>query len=337
MIFNPFSKIFMHMENSGWVLTREAEAVKKILKQINIPLTNIPVRQVCYLPDKYYAINQSQFHLLGNRQVFDYFHGIPSVSPQFSELFKSLKLKKNNFAKIRVSNNLVKNFFLNEGFSEKISMIPIGIDLSFFSNIEKKESTKLRIAYDIPLSSVVVGSFQKDGVGWGEGNEPKLIKGPDIFLKTIELLKEDITELYVLLTGPSRGYMKKGLAKLNIPYKHIYLKDYREISKFYSMLDLYLISSREEGGPKSVLESMASGIPIVSTPVGQAFDMITNDVNGYSSETWDPDELKTLSLKAINKKNDFNKNSRQTAEQYDYFKQQGLWRDFFNDIMKKND
>ena len=30
MIFNPFSKIFMHMENSGWVLTREAEAVKNI-------------------------------------------------------------------------------------------------------------------------------------------------------------------------------------------------------------------------------------------------------------------------------------------------------------------
>ena len=34
----------------------------------------------------------------------------------------------------------------------------------------------------LPASAFVVGSFQKDGVGWGEGLEPKLIKGPDVLL-----------------------------------------------------------------------------------------------------------------------------------------------------------
>ncbi len=39
-----------------------------------------------------------------------------------------------------------------------------------------------REAFDIPESAFVVGSFQKDGVGWGDGLEPKLIKGPDVLL-----------------------------------------------------------------------------------------------------------------------------------------------------------
>ena len=110
---------------------------------------------------------------------------------------------------------------------------------------------------------MVIGSFQKDGKGWGEGNEPKLIKGPD-----------------VLLTGPARGYVKTGLESLKIPCKHLYLQDYREIGKYYQALDAYLVTSREEGGPKGVLESMASGIPLISTRVGQAQDLVKQGING---------------------------------------------------------
>ena len=39
----------------------------------------------------------------------------------------------------------------------------------------------------IPEDYTVIGSFQKDGKGWGEGLKPKLIKGPDILLKQLDL------------------------------------------------------------------------------------------------------------------------------------------------------
>ena len=42
----------------------------------------------------------------------------------------------------------------------------------------------------------------------------------------------------------------------------------------YRALDAYLVTSRDEGGPKAVLESMATGVPIVSTRVGQAVDLV---------------------------------------------------------------
>ena len=62
----------------------------------------------------------------------------------------------------------------------------------------------------IPRESLLIGSFQKDGIGWGEGNEPKLIKGPDIFINSLEKIKK-CCDPFVILTGPSRGFVKKGL------------------------------------------------------------------------------------------------------------------------------
>ena len=105
------------------------------------------------------------------------------------------------------------------------------------------ESEKIKIKLGIPKDSHLIGSFQKDGTGWGNGLEPKLIKGPDIFLKVVSALKQKYSELAVLLTGPARGFVKNGLRDMNIDYYHFKLDDYSQISNFYSVLDLYIISS----------------------------------------------------------------------------------------------
>ena len=52
-----------------------------------------------------------------------------------------------------------------------------------------------RRALGLPESAFVVGSFQKDGVGWGDGLEPKLIKGPDVLLEVAERCHERVPEL----------------------------------------------------------------------------------------------------------------------------------------------
>ena len=88
--------------------------------------------------------------------------------------------------------------------------------------------------------------FQKDGEGWGRGLKPKLIKGPDIFIETIKKLKNKIDKLYILLSGPSRGYIQNELVKINIRY--INFKDYYKTPLLYYLIDLYFIPAREEGG-----------------------------------------------------------------------------------------
>ncbi len=117
--------------------------------------------------------------------------------------------------------------------------------------------------------------------------EPKLIKGPDIFYKVIRILNHDF-KIKILLTGPARGYLKDKFQKHNISYFHSYLKDYAELKNYYHALDLYLITSREEGGPMGLLESLSSGVPVVSTNVGMAPDFINSKKIGVIVNTLDP-------------------------------------------------
>ena len=42
------------------------------------------------------------------------------------------------------------------------------------------------------------------------------------------------------------------------------------MNELYNMIDLYIISSRYEGGPQSIIEGGLCGTPIVSTDVGLA-------------------------------------------------------------------
>ena len=86
-------------------------------------------------------------------------------------------------------------------------------------------------------------------------------------------INQEICNVKVLLLGPARGFVKKEFEKNKIDYRHLYVDDTKEVSKMYKALDLYLVCSREEGGPKALLESLASGVPLITTNVGMAPDL----------------------------------------------------------------
>ena len=95
----------------------------------------------------------------------------------------------------------------------------------------------------------------------------------------------------MLLSGPARGFIKQGLDTLGVSYRHEVIPHYWDIISLYHCLDIYLISSREEGGPKAILESLAAAVPLVSTKVGMAPDVIEHGENGLLAEIEDIDTL----------------------------------------------
>ncbi|MDD5063418.1 MAG: glycosyltransferase family 4 protein [Phycisphaerae bacterium] len=187
--------------------------------------------------------------------------------------------------------NLTRNKLIELGIpEEKITVIPLGVNLSAFGVPTPQQKEDIRAELGIPKGKIAVGSFQKDGIGWGEGLEPKLIKGPDIFCDVVEKLRQRY-DLFVVLTGPARGYVKQRLEKSGIPYLHHFLNDPDDVAMYYKTLDIYIATGRCEGGPKSLLESLAGGVPFVSTKVGMAPDIINDGENGFLCDVDHVDEI----------------------------------------------
>jgi len=217
----------------------------------------------------------------------------------------------------RIGENTLRSLGVDPG---KIIKIPHGVDTQLFHPPSADERARLREELEVPEGALCIGSFQKDGVGWAEGMSPKWVKGPDTFLQVLESLPRR-RDVLVLLTGPARGYVKAGLEKMGVPYRHIVLDDYRDVARLYWALDLYLIASRDEGGPMGLLESMASGVPVVSTRVGMCADLIVDGENGVLAEV---DDVSLLAAKTSDTLDDAElrsaiaRNALRTVKAYDW-------------------
>ncbi len=337
------SKLFFIRDNVNWVLSWEIREVRKIAEQLGIPAFITPnkgaVRQSIFYYSKY-ILRKPRLYLYGaNNIALPYFHGYPtSGEPVAVKCYENLKKYHHKLARIQTSHSRMKEIILETGIEpEKVFLIPIAINPDFFHPQSAHSKKNARDHYGIPQDAVVIGSFQKDGIGWGEGEVPKLIKGPDVFLEALRILKESVPELFVLLSGPARGYVKKGLERLKIPYKHVYLKNYPQIDLLYQCLDLYIIASREEGGPKAVLESMVCGVPLVTTRVGQAMDMVSHGENALMVNTEDSEGLAFFGEKVLSDsqlRDEIVKKGFITAYENTYSAHIQLWKQFFSGFVK---
>jgi glycosyltransferase involved in cell wall biosynthesis len=202
--------------------------------------------------------------------------------------------------KIVASCQITRQSLVKVGIPEtKLVTIPLGVDLARFTPPTPASREAIRASLGIPPEALCIGSFQKDGAGWGDGLEPKLIKGPDVFLEVIARLSARYKNLLVLLTGPARGYVKQGLERLGVPYIHHFLDNYHEIVRYYQALDLYIIAARNEGGPAALLESWATGVPLVSTRVGMPADLIKHRQNGLLADVEDVASLTEFAVTLI--------------------------------------
>ena len=273
-------------ENANWAIRWEGEGIERGLKII--PNTSFEVRfnptrsinRVVHFGSQYVWGNWAPYLPKKNTYAVSFFHGKRSDGPAVSLHIDKFLEYQNKADRIITANTLVEKRLLNWGVEKnKVVKIPIGIDVDTFHRKDEKAKLDIRKILKIPNDVNVIGSFQKDGNGWGKGLTPKLIKGPDIFLSVVEKLAKQVA-VHVLLTGPARGYVMNGLRRIGVPFTHRYPKSVKELASLYNALDLYMITSREEGGPKGLLEGMASGVPVVSTNVGMASDLLVDNTSG---------------------------------------------------------
>ena len=265
----------------------------------NIPLMN-EKKKIIHFGSQYMWVDWYKLISSRNNYIVSFFHGKYEDGTVASKHIDQFIESKDSLFRIITASSIIYKRLKGWGIPDtKLEQIPIGVDTNLFSipSTDKKRFIWKKLGFKD--HEIVIGSFQKDGIGWANGDEPKFIKGPDLFINTVELISKEIP-IVVLLTGPARGYVKNKLSEKRIKFKHVYLNIYEEIVDYYHALDLYIISSREEGGPKAIVESMASGVPLISTNVGMAKDFLIDNINGALVESFDPDEMAIKSLNLIN-------------------------------------
>lgn len=337
------TRLYVVGDGSGWVLDHEAREIHAIARQLGWRSSLVVsggtqgiVRQRIFHTSQFVLprlVDSGESER--NRVAVAYLHGRPSRdNPAFVSCFDAFTALRNVLWRVQVSCSSMEAVVLSSGIDrEKVRRIPLGVNLSYFPIQTADARRAARVSLGLPADAVVVGSFQKDGNGWGEGETPKLIKGPDVLLDVLERLRASVPQLHVLLSGAARGFVRRGLERLAVPYVYHWLDDYADIASLYHACDLVLVTSREEGGPKAVLESMASGVPLVSTAVGQAADIIMHGHNGWLAAVEDVKALVIGARTALAMDGDERRAhiaaARATAEANSYDAQRELWRAFF--------
>jgi glycosyltransferase involved in cell wall biosynthesis len=331
----PASRLFAVGDRGGWSVDEDAARLEAAARRLGYRVgpsswARFCSRQSVFLSSHFEALGAfwpKTPHELGTA----YLHGRPGTPghPEFDAAYEALRRSPDRLARVQVTHDEMHELVLSAGVaSERVFRVPIGIDLEHFPLVDDERRAAARRALGLHDDAFVVGSFQKDGVGWGEGLEPKLVKGPDVLVAALEAVRADATELTVLLTGPARGYVKTELERIGIPYRHVLAGSRDELARAYQALDAYVVPSRQEGGPKGALEAMASGIPLVSTRVGQVPDILHEGGAGLLVDVGDVEGIADAVLR-VRRDGALARSlvgaGRATAERYSYELLDGAW------------
>lgn len=170
-----------------------------------------------------------------------------------------------------VSNDL-KNYFVKEiGISEKsITVIPNGIDTSRFSPGPRTKALKdlLPDKFDGKVL-ISVGRLAE-------------AKDQLTLLSTIEILKKQERNIYLIIVGDGemRVQLEMEIAQKDLTNCVRLLGIRSDVDKLLPGSDAFVLSSKREGFPMSILEAMSSGLPVVATKVGGIPEAIKDGQNG---------------------------------------------------------
>lgn len=163
---------------------------------------------------------------------------------------------------------------LTKSTKNRIFNIPFWVNNEIWKVLHNKK--ELRKKFSFKEKDFLVGSFQRDTEGH-DLMSPKLIKGPDVFVDFVSEMYLNNKNIKVVLTGKRRQYVISELQKRKIPYVYFEMVNQQTINELYNILDIYLVTSRIEGGPQAIVECAITKTPILSTDVGIASEILSDD------------------------------------------------------------
>ncbi|MDN4495140.1 glycosyltransferase [Ureibacillus aquaedulcis] len=186
--------------------------------------------------------------------------------------------------------------------SDKVPLIYNGIDLKRYPEKQRIESSSNRINF------ISVASF------WG-------VKNHELLLKAFASASKQCPDIYLTLLGD--GPLQQGMIQLTknlgIHDRVSFRGNVTNVSEHLRMSDVFIMSSDFEGFPLSVIEAMATGLPIITTAAGGVIDLVKHEYNGLIVPTRDIESLSNAMIEITineNTRKNFAANSKLLSEQY---------------------
>ena len=184
------------------------------------------------------------------------------------EKFTLKRLSNHDASSIVTVDATTKRYFVSKypWLKNKITVIPIGIDLNKFKPMDKEEMRRI-YGFDVKDKIIIyVGRLEKE-------------KNLDFLIKSVVLVKEHEphTKLVFVGDGREKAHLKNLVDELKLKdVVFMGAMEYDKIPEVLSCADVFALTSLYESGPLVIIEALTCGVPAVTVDVGRVREFIQN-------------------------------------------------------------
>jgi glycosyltransferase involved in cell wall biosynthesis len=187
-----------------------------------------------------------------------------------------------------IRRELLEDYRIGRG--DQYRVVPLGFDLSPLVAIDERARREARVAFGLDNAARVVTTIGR----------LTAIKQHALFVETAALVAARAPDVVFLIAGD--GELRQELEALvrerNLASQVRFLGWRRDLATVYGASDVFLLTSRNEGTPVALIESLAAGVPGVSTDVGGVRDVV-NDSIGLLAPFGDANALASQVLRLL--------------------------------------
>jgi glycosyltransferase involved in cell wall biosynthesis len=163
--------------------------------------------------------------------------------------------------------------------ADRVTSVPTGIDLQVFSPGDRQAS---RALVGLPESVFIVGIVATLR-SW---------KGHRFLVDAFASIRDQGMLLVIVGDGPGRDNLLAQCRALGIEDRVVMPGNQKHVANWLRSFDLFVLPSyANEGVPQALMQAMACGLPVITTPVGAIGEIVETDTTGLMVQPQSSDEI----------------------------------------------
>jgi glycosyltransferase involved in cell wall biosynthesis len=164
----------------------------------------------------------------------------------------------------------------------RIRIVPLGLEIQGLTALPVRAGTSV----DDQVTFGFVGRFVP-------------IKNLSLLIDAFTLVHsaEPATRLVLAGDGEVKGQLEAAVAGRGLAAAVVFSGWRNDLPELYRSMDVFVLTSLNEGTPVAVIEAMAAALPVIATDVGGVGDVVTHDQTGLLVPSDDIDQLAAAMLR----------------------------------------